>query len=491
MRAIFYDLETSDAEPIAQILNYSFIAVDEAFSPIAECSGEIQLSRLQLPSPEAILKNRVDVRAHRARPLPSEHEAMRGIAGFVQRMIDESKAPVAMIGFNSNKFDLPRVRTSFIRNGMNPYFGGKIQYRDLLSSVRALYVRNPEFPRPERLNEEGVPTLSLSLEEVTRALGILEKPQSHHSREDVLLTIALAKVLKERFSLDVRHAPGFEVAELLSTPRWRAEAGLCLWRLQPQYEDGHEARACRTPFVVLDADHRSCLMVDLEHYAEGEGSSSIRWFNFSTGEFLFGGEGAPGELLHAGEGQFRLGDLAASARREFAPINLKNYFDKSTCDIEQDIYRIDFQGIEALAKLIREGGSLPRDKSPHKTENPNGNPRRERSPLDDIRVLLVRYRLRESKTLDAEGQRILASYGRYRYGGTMRLTKHETFDEEGRPEPRYHPSLKDLFQKINERLKGVEASTDPRMVEDRRLLESLKSYYLSSELVQLIGEELR
>lgn len=489
MRAIFYDLETSDAEPIAQILNYSFIAVDDSLSPLAECSGDIQLSRLQLPSPEAILKNRVDVIAHRARALPSEHEAMRSIAAFLQRMIDEAKGPVALVGFNSNKFDLLRVRTSFIRNGINPYFGGKLQYRDLLTVVRALYVRHPEFPRPERLNEEGVSTLSLSLEEVSRVLGILEGTQSHHSREDVLLTIALAKALKERFALDVRHTPGFEAAQILSSPRWRKEPGLCLWRLQPEYELGHESRARRTPYAVLDADHRSCLMIDLERYGAGEGESSIRWFNFSTGEFLFGGEAAQGEYLRVGDGNVRLVDLAISARKEFAPLNLKNYFDKSTCDIEQDIYRIDFQGIEVLAKLIREGGSLPRDKTENTTRVEGGHPR-EKSALNDIRVLLVRYRLRESKSLDAEGQRVLASYGRYRYGGTMRLTKHEVPEEEGKHEPRYHPSLRDMFKKINERLKGVEGPPGPLLDEDRWLLESLKSYYLSSELVQLTGEEL-
>lgn len=50
VKAIFYDLETTDREFVGQILNYSFILVDEQLNVVRELNGDIRISRLQLPS---------------------------------------------------------------------------------------------------------------------------------------------------------------------------------------------------------------------------------------------------------------------------------------------------------------------------------------------------------------------------------------------------------------------------------------------------------
>ena len=148
MKSIFFDLETSDKNPIRQILNYSFILVDDDFSIVSELSGLIQLSRLQLPAPEAILANRIDVTQHQKLAIDTEREAMAKIQSFIEHCIElhagNEKLPI--IGYNSARFDIPYLRTSLIRNGINPYFSGKIIIRDLLFASRKLAASDVRFP---------------------------------------------------------------------------------------------------------------------------------------------------------------------------------------------------------------------------------------------------------------------------------------------------------------------------------------------------------
>ena len=127
MISIFFDLETSTTEPIGQILNYSFIATDDKFEIIDECSDSVKISPLELPVADAILANRIDVIEHQKHNYLNETLSMKKIFDFFTKMIEKNKGEkIVLIGYNSLKFDVPYLRTSMIRNGLSPYFRGKI-----------------------------------------------------------------------------------------------------------------------------------------------------------------------------------------------------------------------------------------------------------------------------------------------------------------------------------------------------------------------------
>ena len=91
MISIFFDLETSTTEPIGQILNYSFIATDDKFEIIDECSDSVKISPLELPVADAILANRIDVIEHQKHNYLNETLSMKKIFDFFTKMIEKNK----------------------------------------------------------------------------------------------------------------------------------------------------------------------------------------------------------------------------------------------------------------------------------------------------------------------------------------------------------------------------------------------------------------
>ncbi|RMD84314.1 MAG: hypothetical protein D6808_07180, partial [Candidatus Dadabacteria bacterium] len=181
-RAVFYDLETSDKDPIGQILNYCFIETDLDFNVLSSVKGEVEISRLQLPRAKALLANKIDVLCHQEGNVESERDAMAKIHRF---MVEVSRrGAVSLIGYNSSKFDLSYLRTSLIRNGLNPYISN-LFYGDLLHLSQKLCVCRKDFPRKELCREDNPKKLSLSLENLAKHFGILTGAQAHESYEDV------------------------------------------------------------------------------------------------------------------------------------------------------------------------------------------------------------------------------------------------------------------------------------------------------------------
>ena len=97
MLTIFYDLETSDRNPVGQIINYSFILVDERYEVLDELSGLIRISRLQIPDPGAILANRTDVIEHQKLANDSEPVALGKIRDFIHAAIQRAQGAVALV----------------------------------------------------------------------------------------------------------------------------------------------------------------------------------------------------------------------------------------------------------------------------------------------------------------------------------------------------------------------------------------------------------
>ena len=455
MPAIFYDLETTDRDPIGQILNFSFIATDDALEVTDEYSGEIRISRLQLPSAGAILTNRVDVIKHQKSVDLTEPQAMRQIGEFIYRQIQASKTPVVLIGFNSSRFDLPFLRTSFIRNGFNPYFGSKLTYRDLLLCARKLAASHADFPRLPSIRAEAdeKEKLSLSLENLATHLGLLSSAQTHHSRDDTLLSIRLAKKMRDDFGLNPLTYDPYEVRDTHSTAR----TGKVVTGAYPNYElNGANSPVINVPMTLLDADHRSAIWVDLTRFAEGKSRGSISWYTLATSGFIRGKADLNTETNR---------ELAAKALKEFSKITLKNFFGKSTCDIEQDIYRMDFDSLDALHRAIWDGDATALKASPSR----------------EGKILLMRFQLANYQWGQGDDQRMekmLSDYAVYRYGGQAVLSKFAEGDE-----VRRHATWKDLLADVDRRLARATGN-------DKLLLQSLRDFYLASDIFRLAGDTL-
>jgi hypothetical protein len=449
-RAIFYDLETSDQHPIGQILNFSFISVDKNYKIVDEFSGDILINRLQLPSPSAILANRVDVLKHQKTAKLNEKNAARDIAAFIDRQIGAS-GRAALIGYNSSKFDLPFLRTTLIRNGINPYFYGKLIYRDLLHLSRKLSISQKDFPRIAGKTGDRI---SFSLETLTNAFGLLEGKQAHSSREDVILTIELARLYREKYGTDIRTFTAYEAA-LLHSP---AGKGKVYSQFFPNYElNVSDAGTTASHVALLDADHKYSLWIDLGKFMDGKGKRSISWYSQQVSSFFTDEKEVLDDNLLA---------IAKKALSEFKAVNLRNYFTDSTCDIEQDIYRLDMSMINNLFDVIWQAN---RGSSKEKLNK--------EAKIIHLRHELVNYEWGNKS--DAKVEEMLRHYGLHRYGGKMAINKFKNSGEDNMELPdTFHTSLDNLFAL----LESPESNKDP---EDRNLMKSLKEFYLNSDIYRL------
>lgn len=457
MYAVFYDLETTSKNQIGQILNYSFICIDDDFKVVAELSGLVKISRLQLPEPGAILANRTDVLEHQQLAKDSEREAMKKIESFLNACIHQARGAVTFIGYNSSRFDLLYLRTSFIRNGINPYFGGKLSTRDLLHVVQKAYLSSEKFRELVKKQCVGNENkrLSLSLQTVSHALDLLHGVQAHESREDVLLTIKLAEWLKRECGLDARTYEPYEGLRLHSTAR----TGSVYEVEEPEYDLTEPLYYKRTPMCLLDENGKGSLWINLERYAEEPSARSIVWRQVMKHPFFTTG---------AAHQERDMQQVARKALGQFQKVTLRNYFERSSCDIEMDIYRIDFDALAMYSRAIESG----RKELLAECQNP------------EAKVLWVRYRLAnaESGATEPKVQELLRQYAAHRYGGKLQLVKtiRNPTDTDN-----YHPKLQDLMSEL---LRSREVAVALGRNDDVKLLDSLEGFYRTSDIVKVAGD---
>ncbi len=446
--SIFFDLETSDLNFMGQILNFSFIVVDSEWNIVDELNGEIKLSRLQLPRARAILANQINVLEHQQRAKYTEATAMSRIVEFLQDCLDNSGVSTGqLIGYNSGSFDLPYLRTSLIRNGYNPYF--KIQNRDLLLVAQKLWISYPEFRKKiiDYADQNSLPA-NLKLETLCKAHNLLEGKQSHESREDVILTIELAKTFLQLYGLDVRTFDPYEGRSLHRMPRGSVfSVATGIYKLETQISH----------FTLLQAEPKSALWIDLDKFKECqeqglELKSAVRWIKFEGKIFVTDGQEVHDATYH---------ELAKQALVALKDLQISNFFEETTCDIEQFIYRIPFNSFPMLAKFM---------------QDPKGSAQLSA----DEKELVKRYRLANYQLGSGDDQKIsqaLKEYAEYRYLGRAQLanTSKSTWeDSEHRKD--FHPTLIELIAEIDQ--------VANESAENLPLMEALGKFYRGSEIFQ-------
>lgn len=213
MTFYFYDLETSGINPRAQrIMQFAGQRTDENFNPIGEPQNWlVKLTDEILPDPDAVMITGIT-------PQKTLEEGYTE-AEFLELFYNEVLQPDTVImGFNTVRFDDEFMRATLWRNFYDPYEwqwqDGRSRW-DLLDVVRMIRALRPEgikWPfEPARkwgesehgkstqvdVNkpEELVPTNRLEL--LTEING-LSHENAHDALSDVLATISVAKLLKEK-----------------------------------------------------------------------------------------------------------------------------------------------------------------------------------------------------------------------------------------------------------------------------------------------------
>ena len=188
----FYDLETSGFNPrTARIMQFAGQRTDMHLKPIGEPHNIlIKLTEDILPDPQAIMVTGIT----------PQQTVMEGITEveFLKIFNNEIATPgTVFIGFNNLRFDDEFIRAINYRNFYDPYRWHWDESRsrwDLLDLVRMTRALRPEGIKWPT-NEDGTPTNRLEL--VASENG-LEHTKAHDALSDVLVTIKLAQMIKEK-----------------------------------------------------------------------------------------------------------------------------------------------------------------------------------------------------------------------------------------------------------------------------------------------------
>ena len=445
MNTVFFDLETTDLSPVGQILNYAFVEVDQSWNIKSCFRDKIKISRLQLPSPDAIVATKTDILSHNKEAVDLEHIAMAKIQKHLHGIFEW--AETRLIGYNSAKFDVPYLRTSMIRNGLNPYFGGSVQYGDVLHVVKRLACDRPDFCEKLEKRDNGKPIFRL--ESVTRSLGLLDKneAQTHESLSDVLLTIKLAKYLADNYNIDVREYKSYEADD----------SSFDVIKVFPFVDmNNQKVHDDYCYMSVLEQNKNQSLLVNLKKFEEGLGRDAVSWYNRNTSPLFVD------KVLNGADHKKR----SEAARIVLSEnINLKNFWPDKNCDVENFIFMLPINNISALYDAVwGKNLFLLKEKQ-----------------CKFVGQLYLRHLANTADIDQVEAQ--IKQHALYRYGGRMKLDKNN-FDVcfiPGVYSDSFHPTYNELLARIDE------LSLNP---DNTEIMNSLKKFYLDSVVTTLAGKEL-
>ncbi len=254
MTFYFYDLETSGINSRAQrIMQFAGQRTDEDFNLIGEPQNWlIKLTDEVLPDPEAVLLTGIT-------PQKTIEEGYSE-AEFLKLFFEQVCQPdTVIVGFNNVRFDDEFMRNTLWRNFYDAYEwqwqDGRSRWDilDVVRMVRALRPDGIQWP----FDENKQPTNRL---ELLTKLNNLDHDHAHDALNDVLATIAVAKLIKQKqpkmfaYLLGARSKKA--IARLLTTG-------------EPQpflYTSGrYSNKWLKTTAVVpiAEAEHGSVLVYDL------------------------------------------------------------------------------------------------------------------------------------------------------------------------------------------------------------------------------------
>lgn len=438
MITIFFDLETSDINFTGQILNYAFVEVDSEWNMRSCLRDKVKISPLQLPTPEAILANKIDVLEHQKEAKDNELQAMRRIYNYLQSFTEHDT--VRLIGYNSNSFDVHYLRTSFIRNGLNPYFGGQLSYGDVFHVVTKLSVSNESFLSILPKKESGKP--STSLESVGKSLKLLDESavQEHESMSDALLTIELAKALLNDYAIDVRTYNSYEI-----TKRYTDFDAV---EVYPYFDDSGKLVSDDNCILTVHAHNKNTtLWINLKKFEDVPDRSCMLWRNKNTSPFFVKRYIKDADIRHKCD----------DARDKLSDVTIDNFWPEKYCDIEQSIYSLPINEIKSLTQAIHDRDLYLLKENKNKHAN----------------VLYLRFLC--SNVDSEEVSSIATKYILHRYGGKMRIDKSASTDGAV-----YHPTYKELLSRIDKYSEGDSES----------LMRSLREFYTNSKVAKVFAENL-
>jgi len=187
-----YDLETTGREPeFDQALQFAAIRTDDDFNEVDSFQLRCQLARHIVPSPEALLVNRVTPTMLTDSRLPSYYEALRTIRA---KLLEWS--PAVFIGYNSIRFDEDFLRQGFFQTLRPVYLTNTTGNArgDMLRVVHATAIYAPSVLNvPTKENGEPI----YKLDRLAPANGYTAAGQ-HEAMADVKATLFLARLVRKK-----------------------------------------------------------------------------------------------------------------------------------------------------------------------------------------------------------------------------------------------------------------------------------------------------
>ncbi len=350
MPYIFYDTETSSRDLLGQILTYAFVVTDDHLQPIKEFTGSIALNRTQLPEPEAILVNRINLDTLQSTGQP-EHQAAEAIYQFLNTVVGP-QGTATLVGFNSNRFDLQFLRNLLIRYGWNPYFSGRLKNIDVLHFAQYVAMKHPDlFPWQRDESDPQSPFLTFKLERLAEAFELLDTPQTHDAKEDVLLTIDLVRTLQDVFGESFTAFVPFE----LGISKINQDPTVIL--TQPGIARGEDiddlvADTIWTP-IIADRNQKNAVFLNLTHRAKNPEAplvESLKYINANKHFFRATPLTGPDHALWS--------QMAKDLQDELNALNIKTLADyfaliPKEWDIEYQIHEMGFERIDQLRYVVR------------------------------------------------------------------------------------------------------------------------------------------
>lgn len=192
MKFVFYDTETTGKnEKYDQLLQFAAVLTDGNLNPLDRFTIRCRLLPHIVPSPEALLINRVTPTQLTDPALPTHYQAITAIHAKMAGW-----APAVFLGYNSIRFDEEIMRQAFYQN-LHPLFVTNTNGSARGDVMRMFYAASvlacPAVKIPR--DEKGQPRFKLSM--VAEANGY-RPTVAHEAMADVETTIYLARLLKEK-----------------------------------------------------------------------------------------------------------------------------------------------------------------------------------------------------------------------------------------------------------------------------------------------------